>query len=43
YVEKENVIKVVKKVNGHITHSAEALGIRRNNLYSKIEKYNIKV
>ncbi|AGY74340.2 sigma-54-dependent Fis family transcriptional regulator [Clostridium autoethanogenum] len=43
YVEKEHVIKVLKKFKGNITHSAEALGIRRNTLYSKIEKYNIKV
>ncbi|AZV57333.1 sigma 54-interacting transcriptional regulator [Clostridium sp. AWRP] len=43
YMEKEHVIKVLKKFKGNITHSAEALGIRRNTLYSKIKKYNIQM
>ncbi len=43
YVEKEHVTKVLKKFKGNITHSAEALGIRRNTLYSKIKKYNIQM
>ncbi len=42
-VEKEHLIKVLKKFKGNITHSAEALGIRRNTLYSKIKKYNIEI
>ena len=42
-MEKAHLKKVLKKYNGNITHSAEALGIRRNTLYSKIKKYNIKV
>ncbi|AZV57341.1 sigma 54-interacting transcriptional regulator [Clostridium sp. AWRP] len=43
YMEKEHVIKVLKKFKGNITHSAKALGIRRNTLYSKIKKYNIQM
>ena len=42
-VEKEHLIKVIKRCNGNITHSADILGIRRNTLYSKIKKYNIKI
>ena len=42
-IEKEHLKRVLKKYNGNITHSAGALGIRRNTLYSKIKKYNIKV
>lgn len=42
-VEKEHISKVLKKFGGNITHSAEALGIRRNTLYSKIKKYEIQI
>jgi len=42
-VEKEHLITVLKKYNGNITQSALALGIRRNTLYSKIRKYEIRV
>jgi transcriptional regulator with PAS, ATPase and Fis domain len=42
-VEKEHLIKIIKRCNGNITHSADILGIRRNTLYSKIKKYNIKI
>ena len=42
-MEKAHLKKVLKKHNGNITHSAEALGIRRNTLYSKIKKYKIKI
>lgn len=41
YVERNHIIKVLKKYSGNITHSAEALGIGRNTLYRKIEKYRI--
>jgi Transcriptional activator of acetoin/glycerol metabolism len=41
--EKEHLIKVLRKFRGNITHSAEALGIRRNTLYSKIKKYEIQI
>ncbi|WP_425350695.1 sigma-54-dependent Fis family transcriptional regulator [Clostridium muellerianum] len=43
FVEREHLIKVLKRFKGNITHSAEALGIRRNTLYSKIKKYNIEI
>lgn len=42
-MEKAHLERVLRKYNGNITHSAEALGIRRNTLYSKIKKYNIKI
>ncbi|HKM00994.1 MAG TPA: sigma 54-interacting transcriptional regulator [Sedimentibacter sp.] len=42
-VEREHLVKVIKRCNGNITHSADILGIRRNTLYSKIKKYNIKI
>lgn len=41
YLEKQHIIKMLKRFKGNITYSAEALGIRRNTLYSKIKKYNI--
>ncbi len=41
YIEKNHIIKVLRKYYGNITHSAEALGIGRNTLYRKIEKYKI--
>jgi PAS domain S-box-containing protein len=41
HIEKNHIIKVLRKYSGNITHSAEALGIGRNTLYRKIEKYEI--
>jgi len=43
HVEREHLITVLKKYNGNITQSALALGIRRNTLYNKIRKYEIRV
>ncbi|WHH58656.1 sigma-54-dependent Fis family transcriptional regulator [Petroclostridium sp. X23] len=43
HIEKEHLEKVLKKYKGNITRSAQALGIRRNTLYSKIRKYEIEV
>lgn len=43
YVEKEHLITVLNKYNGNISQSALALGIRRNTLYSKIKKYEIRI
>ncbi|MDD3169522.1 MAG: sigma-54-dependent Fis family transcriptional regulator [Eubacteriales bacterium] len=43
YIEKEHLITVLNKYNGNISQSALALGIRRNTLYSKIKKYEIRV
>ncbi len=42
-VEKEHLIKVIRRCNGNISQSAEILGIRRNTLYNKIKKYNINI
>ncbi len=42
-MERVHLMKVLKKYNGNITRSAEALGIRRNTLYSKIKKYKINI
>lgn len=42
YVEREQLKKVLQKNNGNITRTASDLGIRRNTLYSKLKKYNIK-
>ena len=42
-VEKEHLIKVIRRCNGNISQSAELLGIRRNTLYNKIKKYNIDI
>lgn len=41
YMEKNQIEKVLKLFSGNITKSAEALGIGRNTLYRKIEKYDI--
>ncbi|MBV7274052.1 sigma 54-interacting transcriptional regulator [Clostridium sp. PL3] len=43
YAEKEHLVKILKRFKGNITRSAEALGIRRNTLYSKIKKYEIDI
>ncbi|NMA30771.1 MAG: hypothetical protein GX941_03050 [Candidatus Methanofastidiosa archaeon] len=40
-VEKEIIIKALKRFKGNITNCAKALGIGRNTLYRKISKYNI--
>lgn len=38
-LEKEHILKVIKKYDGNITQSAQALGIGRNTLYRKLEEY----
>ncbi|MFC1734196.1 sigma-54 interaction domain-containing protein [candidate division KSB1 bacterium] len=40
-IEKEHIIKTILQVKGNKLKAAEALGIRRSTLYSKIKKYNI--
>lgn len=40
YMEKERVLKLYK---GNISQTAAALGIQRNTLYSKINKYEIQL
>lgn len=42
-IEKEHMEKVLKHFENNITNSAKALGIGRNTLYRKIDKYNINV
>jgi transcriptional regulator of acetoin/glycerol metabolism len=42
-VEKEHLVKIIRRCNGNITHSADILGIKRNTLYNKIKKYNIHI
>ncbi|HSH36641.1 sigma-54 interaction domain-containing protein [Schnuerera sp.] len=41
YMEKRHIIKVLKIFSCNITKSAEALGIGRNTLYRKMDKYGI--
>lgn len=41
YIERQHIISVIKKCDGNITHAADALGIRRSTLYSKIKKFKI--
>ncbi|WP_026393868.1 sigma-54-dependent Fis family transcriptional regulator [Acetobacterium malicum] len=43
YVEKEHIKRVLKLYKGNISQAACALGIQRNTLYSKINKYEIQV
>lgn len=42
-IEKEHLERIIKRCNGNISQSADILGIRRNTLYNKIKKYNIKI
>ncbi len=41
YMEKIHIMKVLKIFSGNITKSAKALGIGRNTLYRKMDKYGI--
>jgi len=40
-VEKEHIVRVLKKCKGNITLTAKKLGIGRNTLYRKLNKYKI--
>lgn len=42
YIEKEHIKRVLKLCEGNITKAANALGIQRNTLYNKINKYQIE-
>jgi two-component system response regulator HydG len=41
-IERESIIKTIKKVRGNKLKAAELLGISRRSLYNKLEEYNIK-
>ena len=42
HMERKHIIKVLGMFDCNITKSAEALGIGRNTLYRKMEKYGIE-
>jgi len=41
HIEKNAIIKALRKHGGNLTHAARELGITRTTLYSKINKYGI--
>ena len=41
-MEKNHILNVLEINKGNITEAAKNLGIGRNTLYRKIEKYNIE-
>jgi len=41
-VEKNHIVKVLKSFSGNISLAAKAMGIGRNTLYRKMEKYHIE-
>ncbi|WKY47120.1 sigma 54-interacting transcriptional regulator [Eubacteriaceae bacterium ES3] len=43
HMERIHLARVLKLYEGNITKSAQALGIQRNTLYSKIKKYEIDI
>ncbi|MBI4857150.1 MAG: sigma 54-interacting transcriptional regulator [Acetobacterium woodii] len=43
YIEKEHIKRVLKLYEGNITKTANALGIQRNTLYNKINKFQIEI
>jgi PAS domain S-box-containing protein len=40
-IEREHIMKTLRIFNSNISNSAKALGLGRNTLYRKIDKYNI--
>lgn len=40
-MEKQHIIKIIKRAKGNMTLAANILGIGRNTLYRKVEKYKI--
>ena len=40
-LERQHITYVISKVKGNITSAAKALGVGRNTLYRKLQKYNI--
>jgi DNA-binding protein Fis len=43
YMERLHLARVLKLYEGNITKTAQALGVQRNTLYSKIKKYEIDI
>ena len=41
YMERQHIIKVLKRYNGNIAAAAKSLGIGRNTLYRKMNNYSI--
>lgn len=41
FVEQQHIIKVIKKYGGNITMASKVLGVGRNTIYRKIQKYGI--
>jgi len=39
--EREAIIKALRATRGHVTRSAEVLGISRQGLYEKLRKFNL--
>lgn len=42
-IEKEHILKVIKRFDGNISQTAAVLGIGRNTLYRKLEEYGINI
>ena len=40
--EKQLILKALDKTNGNITHAARELGINRNALYRRLDKYGFQ-
>jgi len=43
YIEKKHILSVLGKFKGNVTLAAKTLGVGRNTLYRKLEKYNIEI
>ena len=43
FMEKNHILAVMEKFKGNVTCAAKALGVGRNTLYRKLEKYNLEI
>ncbi|WBW99509.1 sigma-54-dependent Fis family transcriptional regulator [Oceanirhabdus sp. W0125-5] len=43
YIEKKHILSVLGKFKGNVTSASKALGVGRNTLYRKLEKYNVEI
>ncbi|MCM1992552.1 sigma-54-dependent Fis family transcriptional regulator [Oceanirhabdus seepicola] len=43
YIEKKHILSVLGKLKGNVTSASKALGVGRNTLYRKLEKYNVEI